>query len=495
MKKIVYAALGLALFAVSCKKTDNVTEKPLIPGIPASSLDTLVGTISVNTTVTKNTYLYGLVYVAPGVTLTINPGVTIFGSVNTNGGAFDAVNSFKNKGTLCIQTGAKLNAAGTPSQPIVWTSDNKIAIAARKFGDWGGVVLYGKAPFHNRTGVTTTTRYEAFDIVPTDTRNFYGGTDQNDNSGIMTYNRIENAGGVVTAVDKEVNALTFCAVGRGTVINHIEILRAGDDALEFFGGNVNVDHVLTISTKDDDFDFDEGYQGHLQFIVAFRDTTADNSGSHMIEADNDGSATNFTPYTTPFITNATLYGPTTTKTFATRPDSYFEGAIMARRNVSLRLVNSYVIGNKMPYGIIFTPTTGDFGATLLDPPSLTVPNNVQAFNIFQTDNAGFAGVCVQSPAEGNGAALPLNLVNNVNNVNKLISANNANNGLVLASDFNLGGTLENTATTPFLTTGVDLTTLGLPAPLNDFIGTNQRGGIISTDNWTLAGFTSGWIAL
>ena len=495
MKKILFAAMGLAMFAVSCKKTDTGTEKPLIAGVPATSLDTLVGEITVNTTVTKNTFLHGLVYVKNGVTLTINPGITIYGSDNTNGGAFDAVNAFKNKGTLLIEKGGKLIAQGTAGAPIVWTSDNKKPVGTRKLGDWGGVVIYGKAPFHNKAGNTTTTRFEAFDIVPTDTRNFYGGTDPNDNSGIMTYNRIEFAGGVVTAVDKEVNGLTLCAVGRGTTINNIEVLKAGDDAIEFFGGTVNLDHILTYATKDDDFDFDEGYQGHLQFIIGVRDTTADNSGSHLIEADNDGSATNTQPYTTPFITNATLIGPTVAKNFVTGAYSWFEGAIMPRRNVSLRLVNSYVIANAMPYGITFTPTTGNFGATLLDPPALSVPNNVQAFNIFQINNAGFGGVAVQAPAEGNGVNLPLNLVNDATLVNKLISAANANNGLVGQNDFNLGSALENTATTPFLNTGVDLTTLGLPAPLNDFIGTNQRGGVVSTDNWTLNGVVAGWISI
>ena len=378
MKKILYVATGLAMIvAVACKKNLDV-EKPLITG--GANLDTLVGTISVNTTVTKDVYLYGWVYVSPGVTLTINPGVKVYGSQSTftlPGQLFDTVQTFRNKGVLLIQTGAQLIAQGTASQPIIWTSDNKIAAGQRKFGDWGGVVLYGNAPIHKANG-TTNGRFEAFDIRPNDLRNFYGGNNATDNSGIMTYNRIEFAGGLITEVNKEVNALTFCGVGSGTTVNHVEIIRSGDDAIEWFGGNVNADHLLSYGNKDDDFDFDEGYNGNLQFIVGVRDTLADNSGSHLIEADNDanGATTSISPYTAPFIANATLIGPQVAKNFAANPNSYFDGAVLARRRVSLRLVNSYVIANKMPFGLVFTPTTGVTGTSggfatspLLDPPA------------------------------------------------------------------------------------------------------------------------------
>lgn len=493
MKKIIYSALGLAtvaLIAISCKKDlDKTVEKPYIP-VAGAVLDTLVGEITVNTTVTENTYLYGLVYVKPGVTLTINPGVTIYGSVNTNGGAFDPVNAYKNKGSLLIEAGAKLNAIGTCAQPIVFTSDNAITAGSRKAGDWGGVVIYGKGKIHKASGATNG-RFEAFDIVPTDTRNFYGGTDSLDNSGTLSYVRIEFAGGVVTEANKEINGLTLCGVGQGTTIDHIEILKSGDDGIEFFGGEVNAKYVLTYGTKDDDYDFDEGYDGNLQFIIAVRDTSADNSGSEMIEADNDASASLNGPFTAPFIANATLIGPTTNKTLTSNPSSYFNGAIHDRRRVSLRLVNSYVIANAMNYGIIFTPTTGTAGSLLLSSPSLAVPSNLQYNNIYQINKPGFDGVAVANTAEGSPSNFSLS--NNGTLVSAILAT--ANNGLVAQSDFNLGGTLENTAATPFLTGGTDLAAAGLPF----FTGTNQRGAVPSDNNWVAAAFSCGaaspWISI
>lgn len=481
--------MGLAILAGACKKDLNKDEKPLIP-VPGIILDTLVGEISVNTIVTEDVYLHGLVYVKPGVTLTINPGLTVYGSLNTNGGLFDSVNLFKNKGTLCVERGARLIAQGTCTSPIIWTSDDKIPNGSRKVGDWGGVVLYGNGIIHTRTGGSTN-RYEAFDIVPNDTRNFYGGTNANDNSGTMTYNRIEFAGGVVTAPNKEVNGLTLCAVGAGTTIHHIEVLKSGDDAFEFFGGSVNMHHLLSYANKDDDFDFDEGYNGNMQFLVGVRDTSADNSGSHLIETDNDGSASQFTPYTVPFIANATLIGNTVRKNRNDNPNSFFEGVVKSRRSTSLRLVNSYLIANAMDYNLIFTPTTGEptTFSPLLDPPSLALPGNVQAFNIYQINNPGFAGAAVWAPSEGDPTAL--GLVNNAAIVARLSSAANGNNGLNSQSDFNLGPCLENTSSTPFLNTGTDLAALGLPF----FVGTTERGGVITSDNWTCAGVSCGWISI
>ncbi len=498
------------IFASSCKKNLDETHKSFQS--PTVVLDTLQGVITANRTVSTNAYIFGIVYVRPGVTLTINPGVTVYGSQSTVvpgpsviGGVFDTTNLQRNKGTLCIQTGAKLNAAGVLGNPIIWTSDDKIPVGQRKLGDWGGLVVYGLATFHNAAGNTTTTRFEAFDLVPTRLENFYGGSNDADNSGTITYNRFEFGGGVVTAVNKEVNGLTLCAVGCGTTINHVEVLKAGDDGVEFFGGAVNIDHFLVYAAKDDDYDFDEGYHGHLQFIVSYRDTTADNSGSHNIEADNDAAFSNVMPYTSPFIANATLIGPfaqhdicSGTATTA----SYFDGAVLARRRVSLKLVNSYVIANAMPYGLVFTPTTGNGSgsapvSTLLDPPSLALPGNVQAFNIYQINNPGFAGLAVQSPIEGN--PVPCGLVNDPILIAKLSSGNNGNNGLNTYNDFMLGGTLENTASTPFLHTGVDLNTVGIPTQSCSFkfVSTDERGGVTTTDNWTLAGVTTGtpWISI
>ena len=511
MKKIIYSIMGIAsimTLVTSCKKNFDDVQKPLITTGP--TLDTLVGVISTNTTLTRNTYLYGLVYVQPGVVLTINPGVTIYGSKftalagdpgvvldpTTGAPTFDTLDLRRNKGTLCIQRGAQINAAGNAAQPIVWTSDNKIPAGSRAYGDWGGLIIYGAATFHNSVGNTLTTRFEAFDKVPSRQENFYGGSNDADNSGVLTFNRFEFGGGVVTEINKEVNGLTLCAVGSGTVINNIEVLKAGDDGIEWFGGAVNCDHLFVYATKDDDFDMDEGYHGNLTYIVGLRDTTCDNSGSHLIEIDNDALASNFTPYTSPIISNATLIGPSARKdrgpadafhavANAGRADAFFEGAILTRRRASLRLINSYVIANEMPYGVQFTPTTGTTGAVLLDPPSTVTPGNVQGWNTYSTNplNPSYNSYIIQSPVEGNGTAIypgGLFAANDAGDLNKIISAANFNAGLSGQAAFNLGVGFANTTATPGYNTGLVYNGNG-----------GQKGGVLTTDDWLLNNYGVG----
>nr|MBA4166171.1 hypothetical protein [Chitinophagaceae bacterium] len=388
MKKIVIAAFGLAVVFVSSCKKDVVSDvqKNLVSG---SLVDTLRGEITVNTTLTKKTYLQGLVYVKPGVTLTVPAGLTIVGS---EGPAVpDTVNLENNKGVLLIEKGAKLIANGTPTSPIVWTSPK--AVGSRAYGDWGGVVFYGTAPIHTKTGATTNL-FEAFDYKP-DQRNSYGGSNPSDNSGSITYNRFEFGGGVVYQQDKEVNGVTFCGVGSGTTFHHNEVLFAGDDGIEFFGGTINIHHTLVFGAHDDDYDFDEGYSGKLQFIIGYKSNNPDNSGSHSIESDNDASATNSAPYTSAFIANATLLGPATAQNYSGTGSKYFDGALFIRRNSRLTLVNSLIIAQQHPYAVVATPTTVNRFANApgVNPDSITI-----AYNIFQTNSAN---AVVSSTIEGN----------------------------------------------------------------------------------------------
>ncbi|MBC7902324.1 MAG: hypothetical protein H7Y27_02840, partial [Gemmatimonadaceae bacterium] len=386
MKKAIIAALGLAaVFATSCKKdyTASEVEKPLIIG---TTVDTLTGDILVNTVVTRTTFLNGIVYVRPGVTLTINAGVTILGKTTPFGTAPDLLNLTNNKGCLVIEKGADLIANGTANSPIIWTSTN--SVGGRNVGDWGGVVILGDAPIKTQFGATFN-NFEAFNTL-TNGRNSYGGSNAADNSGSMTYNRIEFAGGTVTAANAEVNGLTLCGVGSSTVLNHIEVSNSGDDAFEFFGGTVNADHLLSYSNKDDDFDFDEGYRGNLQFIIAYRTDVADNSGSEMIELDGNASAAFFSgsPRTRPFIANATLIGPSSdvprVNPGGTSQAGRFDGAVYTRRNGRLALLNSLVISQAFPTAFATSPTTNAsfFGAR----PPLDGDSSAAFNNIFHTNS-------------------------------------------------------------------------------------------------------------
>ncbi len=471
MKKIILAAMGLTALISSCKKNDlgNI-EKPLSIG---ALQDTLRGTISVNTTVTKKTILLGLVYVSPGVTLTVNPGVTIMGS--TGPAIPDTVNLENNKGTLCIQKGAKLVANGTANSPIIWTSEQPVG--SRHFGDWGGVVLYGNAPIHRANGATTGL-FEAFDYHP-DERNRYGGTDSLDNSGSVTYNRFEFDGGIVYQINKEVNGFTFCGVGAGTVFNHNEVAWSGDDAVEFFGGTVNLDHVLMYEAHDDCYDEDEGYHGKMQFIIAYRQTNCDNSGSHTIETDNDASATNVGPHTNAFIANATFIEPSVAQGYALSSAHYYDGSIFVRRNSRLTLVNSLIIAQQQPFAVVMTPTTYPLVANT---PSLN-DSIVIAYNIFQTNSAA---PVVKSPIEGN--PVPVATATDNALLGILGGASNGNSALSSLSDFKLDGALKPLAGSPALSGGQNLAALGLPF----FVGTTQRGAVRTTDPWTSTG---SWISI
>ncbi len=228
------------------------------------------GDITASTTWTKgNIYtLKGFVNVKSGVTLTIEAGTIIKGA----GKDADPTASGKG-GTLIILPGAKLMAIGTADAPIVFTSSNEPG--KRTYGDWGGVVLIGKAP-HNRPASTV------FEGGITGTI----GADNiaNDNSGTLQYVRIEFAGiALSSTANSEINGLTLYAVGSGTTIDHVQVSYSGDDSYEWFGGTVNAKYLVAYRGFDDDFDTDWGFTGKVQYALSLRDPEyADQSGFKRI---------------------------------------------------------------------------------------------------------------------------------------------------------------------------------------------------------------------
>ena len=487
MKKIIYAALCVAtLFATSCKK--EVLEQGQKELVVSGVVDTLKGNITVNTTVTKTTYLKGLVYIKPGVTLKVNPGVTIKGS---NGGAtFNLTNLENNKGTLIVEKGAKLIANGTASSPIVWTSE-KVA-GQRDFGDWGGIVILGNAPIISSTGATNNIFEALTDIPNTGGRNNYGGTSTTDNSGSITYNRIDFAGGVISAANREVNGLTLCGVGSGTTLKYIEVSNSGDDAFEFFGGTVNASYLVSFGNKDDDYDFDEAYTGRLQFIIAYRNSLADISGSSMIELDNNASANVFGTKTLPFIANVTLIGPASavvrTTNLSGNPieGSHFDAGIYVRRSGLIRLANSLIIAQAMGSAFACTPTTYD--NLFLSPTALgasAVVCNLLESSVGNINNgliqSSYGSVAALYSNESNPILLPETLYNNGDLLRKF--ENNSNAFLRNYASFKLGAALNPLNFSPALNGGINLAAYG-------FVGTTQRGAVRSTDIWTAGSWIS-----
>ena len=279
MKKLLGLLLLISLFG--CDTQLGGGEGPI--NVPQST--TLVGNINTTTTLTSDKVwtLKGYVYVTDGAKLIIEPGTTI-------------VSDIVEKGALVIERGAQIIAEGTSTKPIVFTSGRMVKLA----GDWGGVVILGRA----KTNRTSEPTIEGGIGRP------YGGTNDDDNSGVLRYVRIEYAG-IAAMPNSEINALTLAGVGRGTIIENVQTIYANDDAFEFFGGNVNAKNLYAYATADDDFDFDFGYTGTITNGVAKRDPQFVDSGDagNGVECDNDGTGSPAQPYTHPKLYNMVLIGP------------------------------------------------------------------------------------------------------------------------------------------------------------------------------------------
>jgi hypothetical protein len=304
-----------------------------------------------NKTISKGTYsLKGWVYVSAGATLTIEPGTIIKGDKLT-------------KAALIVEKGGKLIAQGNANNPIVFTSAQEAG--SRKPGDWGGLIICGKAPNNQSNDMQ----------IEGGPRTHHGGTDATDNSGIISYVRVEFAGSVF-ATDKEINGLTLGSVGSGTQIDHVQISYANDDSYEWFGGTVNCKYLIAFKGWDDEFDTDNGFSGHVQFGLSVRDPRiADASQSNGFESDNcaDGNST-ATPLTKAIFSNITFIGPATsinssfenTTTYITGGDVYpnngsglgkFQSAMQIRRSSNLNCFNSVAVG--YPIGIIIDGEKGN----------------------------------------------------------------------------------------------------------------------------------------
>ncbi|MCS7081860.1 MAG: T9SS type A sorting domain-containing protein [Bacteroidetes bacterium] len=284
-------------------------------------------TRSITLRASKRYLLRGFVNVDPPATLRIEPGTIIFGEKAT-------------KGTLIINRGARIIAEGTPTRPIVFTSQQPRG--QRAPGDWGGIIIAGRAPINVPGGTAE---------IEGGTGTVYGGganPDPNDNSGVLRYVRIEFPG-IAFLPDNEINGLTLGGVGRGTIIEYVQVSYCGDDAFEWFGGTVNARYLISYANVDDDFDTDFGYQGRVQFALAVRDPNiADIGGSNGFESDNDGTGTTNAPRTSPVFSNVTLIGPAATAQTSISPN--FRRGMHIRRSSLLSAYNSIVMG--WPEGLL-----------------------------------------------------------------------------------------------------------------------------------------------
>lgn len=216
---------------------------------------------------------------ASGV-LTIEPGVTIFGGIAEY---------------LVVNRGSRIVADGTASRPIIFTSLNDLNGGPDLSGQWGGIVIAGRAPI-NRCPPTATSfpanpsncefRFEAIQTIN------WGGNAPTESSGVLRYVQVKEAGYEV-APNEELNGITFGGVGSGTTVDFVQVHKGADDGIELFGGTVNMRHVVIDQYDDDGLDTDEGYSGSIQFLIVFSDSPTEES--RCFEASSAGSTANGAP--------------------------------------------------------------------------------------------------------------------------------------------------------------------------------------------------------
>ena len=279
----VFGILALsAAFFTSCS-SDDEGKKGGSGSTFVVNPDDFKGTITDGEVTLESDVVYkltGKIQINSGATLTIPAGTKIEGLGGT-------------ASYIAVAQGGKINVNGTEAKPVIMTS----GLATKAAGDWGGLVICGKAPINRVTGGTTTAQSEVADLT-------YGGTIDTDSSGSITYLIIEYAGAAFNS-EKEFNGVSLFAVGSGTVFQNVQAIHGADDGFEFFGGTVNTSNLISIGNEDDQFDWTEGWNGTNTNWYGRVDFGKGNRG---IEADNFEFGFANTPIANPSITNISLIG-------------------------------------------------------------------------------------------------------------------------------------------------------------------------------------------
>ena len=239
-----------------------------------------------------------------GPTLTVEPGATL---------AFQS-----GEAIIRIARGAKIQANGTESKPITFTSANAFdrfdsTGNGPRYADWGGIIINGngitdQCTDAERDGGTCNVASEGI-------TSYFGGNDNADSSGNIKWAKIWYAGSGprVGGEGDDLNSLTLNAVGSGSEFDYLHIHQGFDDGIEIFGGATTLKHVAVTDTQDDSFDFDAGWQGKAQYLfiqhgtVTLNDGTVVNMGNNGFESDGvKGSATEQVSPSNPTVANVTV---------------------------------------------------------------------------------------------------------------------------------------------------------------------------------------------
>lgn len=311
MRHIIYLiiSIGLAISLFGCDtRYVEVKDDDIQPG------DHVVWTSD------KIYILNELVFVDNKAKLTIEPG-TVIKAMPGKGYKASA---------LVVARGGQIFAEGTSTRPIIFTAlednvDDPHDMAKDARGLWGGIILLGNARVNTVVGM-----YHIEGIRATDPRAIYGGNEDDDSSGILRYVSIRYGGSDI-GNGNEINGLTMGAVGRGTIIDHVEVINNKDDGFEWFGGCVDAKHLVSAFNGDDAFDVDQGYHGRGQFWLSLQNKKY---GHHTLEIDGGTTPVDGKPYAIPEIRNSTFIGPGKTSSNVTA-----EYAIVFNDNAGGKLTN------------------------------------------------------------------------------------------------------------------------------------------------------------
>lgn len=331
--KKIFMISAITSLMVACSSDDDKSTTEELDGVITSLTDPdykandLKGIIGANIELPVGEYkLTGGLVVRSPYTLKLNPGTVIKASAGLSGTSTGIY--------LIVDQGAKLDAVGTASAPITFTSD----AATPAPGNWGGIILCGSAPI-SRPSTISDAAAANYTAVTEVVNHFYGGNVVADNSGHLEYVKILYSGAKIND-SKEFNGLTLYAVGNGTIIKNIAIFNGSDDAIEFFGGTVNVENILAVNADDDMFDWTQGWNGHAKNFYGIREagfgdpTSPDPRG---IEADGnfDGLNPAWIVQSNPTLEDFTIINNSTVMTLS--------DAIKLRRNTGVTITNTKLV--------------------------------------------------------------------------------------------------------------------------------------------------------
>jgi hypothetical protein len=286
------------------------------------------------------------------VVLTIQPGVVVFAKTGVS--------------WLAVNRGHRINAVGAADRPIVFTSrDNVLGLATDDSqGQWGGVVLLGRAPITDclaagaAPGTIACERQTEGAVDPA----LFGGATPADSSGTLRYVQIRYSGYVLSG-NSELQSLTLGGVGSGTSISYIQSHNSSDDGFENFGGRVSLRYFAITGADDDGIDVDTGWQGTIQYVIAVQKTSG--AADAMIELDSPG-----TNATTDETQTPRTHLKLANFTFVHRNASSGNGAAMRfRGRADASLVNGVVV-SQLPSLRLDGPAilTADAAIQKLGPP-------------------------------------------------------------------------------------------------------------------------------